>query len=278
MQVPPGRAPPLDRRSLAVVLLAVLAGCGGISASDGGGERATLTPAPVPDDGPAALEGVMSDRIDGEILVANHEATLANTSYTAIETLRMGPPENATYERRTVMSVAKGGAPFHVEETVDGPITRVSSVATDVYWNGEYAYFRQPWGGGESVHYDRRSQPSDTLEIEGQLTDLLASVSVASVERGDGDATIVSGSLENASALPRRDGLSEAHNATLTMRIESDGIISRMAIGYDAEDYYDGRHRVRYTYRVTDVGETTVERPEWLEKFDDIDDADDTSG
>lgn len=264
--------PPADGRLLALVLLAMLAGCGGLSTTDGGGGETTLSPAPVPDDGPVALEGVMSDRIDAATLVENHEATLENTSYTAIETLRMGPAENATFERRTVMTVAEGGAPFRVDEEVDGPASRVSSLSTDVYWDGEHAYFRQPWGGGESVTYDRRNNPSDTLEIEGRLTDVLSTVSVSSVERGSGDATIVSGSLENATVLPQRDGLSEAHNVTMTMRIESNGIITRMAIGYDAEDYYDGRQRVRYTYRVTDIGSTEVEPPAWLEQFDDIDD------
>lgn len=265
----------MDRRVLSVAILAIatiLAGCGAISSSDAaGGETQTLTPAPVPEDGPAALEGVMSDRIDASTLVENHEAALANTSYTVTETLRMGPAENATYERRTVMTVAEGGAPFRVEEEIDGPVTRVSSLPTDLYWDGEHAYYRKPWGGGETVQYVRRGYPTDTLEIDGQFTDVLEGVAVTSVERGSGDATIVMGSLENATALPQRDGLSEAHNATTTMRIEESGIITRMAIGYDAEDYYDGRQRVRYTYHVTDVGSTEVEPPTWLEKFDEHD-------
>lgn len=260
--------PRLAGRVVAVAVLVLVAGCGGMPSSDDGGDTPTLTPAPVPDDGPAAVEGVMTDRIDAEAIVANHWAALSNTSYTAVETLRMGTADNATYERRTVKYVAPGGAPFQVEENVTGPVTRVSSLSTDLWWDGEVAYYRRALGGSESAYFDRDDEPADPLTMHGRFAEILSAVSVSSIERGPGDSTIVAGSIENSSVVPRRDGLSVPNNATMTMRIESDGVVSRLAIGYDATDYYDGSQRVRYTYSVVDVGSTEVEPPDWLSAFD----------
>jgi hypothetical protein len=246
-------------------VLAVLAGCSGLAPSDGGEPTATLTPAPVPADGPDAVDGVHSDRLQGETIVENHRRTLSNTSYSVVETLRMGPPENATYEQRTVKRVAPGGTPFRIDDEIDGPISRVSSLSTDVWWDGEHAYYRRPRGGsGDSVYFDRQNEPTPHLHLSGRLDDLLSATAVSAMESGAGNATIVAGAIENSSVVPRRDELTVVNNATMTVAISDGGRVRRLAIGYDATDYYDGKQRVRYTYRVTEVGTTTVEPPPWL--------------
>lgn len=269
MRAAPGRRSVMDARLLAVVALALLAGCGGLPSSGGDADTTpTLTPAPVPNEGVTQVDGVGGDRLDSSTVASSHRDVLANASHTVVETLRMGPRDAPTYEQRTVMSVAAGGVPLRVDDDVDGPVARVSSLSTDLWWDGDQAYYRRPFVEAESAYFYREDEPSVPLHSNGRFGDLLAAVQVSSVESGPDGSTIVTGSFNDTAALPRRDQLSLAENATTTLRIDADGVVSRMAIGYDAIDYRDGRQRVRYTYRVRDVGNTTVEPPAWLDRFD----------
>ena len=254
---------------VAVVVLALLAGCGGFT--PGGGEPTatpTLTPAPVPGESTKLAEGVWRDRVDAAEVVENHRAALSGTSYTVTEHMQVGPPDNASFEQRIVASVAPGWEQFSVDDTISTARDGYLGRGTDVWWNGDRAFFRYAFSDGNQTYYAVDSKPSRRLYVAESFPNLVHSLSVTTVEQGPGESVIVGGSIDDTSLVPRMKDVWGIKNASMTIRIGADGVVDQMAIGYDANHHDDGRLRVRYSYRITDVGSTTVDPPTWHDEFE----------
>lgn len=260
----------MRRHVLAVVVLAVLAGCGGLS-TGGGEETPTVTPAPVPDQG--SMDGVSADRIDGERIAHDHETILANASYTATESVRLQRDGNATVLARTHVQAAENGTLVRAEEGFTERNDGEPTTTVDVWWNGDRGAHRESFGEHQFYHDVPDLNLSRYVLLGEGYRDVFDAVQVMSVERGD-DAVVITGAFDDATVVPRTGALGAVENATISMRIRGDGLVERMAIGYDANYATHGRHRVRYALSYTDVGATAVEPPAWLRNFSGFDDTD----
>lgn len=257
-------------RVLAVAVLAVLAGCGGLTTGGDAPATSTLTPAPVPDLGLPAAEGVGDGGIDAEQIVDKHREILEANDYTLTETIRVGPSDNASYHERTRAHVAAGGTPLLIDDEITAAREGYLGRGTDVWWNGDRAFYRYTFAGGQHSYYYVDQQPSGHLYIDRRLDDVLGAVSITNIEAGPGNSTIVAGTIDDTSVVPATTELRAMENATVTVQIRGDGVVSRMALGYDAIYYDQGRQRVRYTYRIRDVGSTTVAPPDWLKHLEEF--------
>lgn len=259
-------------RVLAVVALAMLAGCGGFSTGSDDGAVSTVTPAPVPDAGLPAAEGVEVDGIDPAVIVENHNSALEDRSYTITERIRIGSSANVSYRQRTTAYVAPAADTVHIDTEITTVGPGFDSRETDVWWNGERTLYRYTFPGEEHAYYHVDQRPSGHLHYDGRLDDVLGAVEVVSVENGPGESSVVSGYLNDTRVVPRNRHLSKIENASVSMRIGEDGVVSKLAIGYTAS-HDDERERVRYTIRFSSVGSTSAEPPAWAETAAAVEDA-----
>lgn len=255
---------------LAVVALALLAGCGGFAA-DGDGATPTLTPAAVPGENVPVGEGPDGVYLKVDHVVDAHRGTLANDSHTLVETLRVGQSDNESYFQRTTIAVGAGGVPVAVDRDRRVDHRGYVGRGTDAWWDGQRTYYRYAFEVGRHSYQVGEDAPPRQLHIDGRFRDVLAALDVAEVRyRGDGSIH-VAGAIDEPSTVPRNRFVTTVHNATMSIQLRSDGTVERMAIGYDASYFDGGIQRVRYTYRVTDVDSTDPAEPAWLEEFDGTD-------
>jgi hypothetical protein len=254
----------LDRRAAATLgccLLLVVAGCAGLS--DPGGEpRETAAGATEPPPGLAA-DGVT----DVSALVGAHTAALSATSFT-VETTRTTRSPNGSYEvvANATWRVVPG-------DPVRGAYSRTVATSGDVpdrmgrlpdavaaYREGDVTYRRVRNDTG--THYRR----ADLLNTSVRLNPALQRRSIARL--GERDPTSVT--VEPVTRDGRRRYLVSARlngtrfrsNATLRLLVTPEGVVREVRTTSTVE-FRSGTREVTRTTRITDVGSTTVDRPEW---------------
>lgn len=250
------------RRIAVLAVVCLLAGCGGLT--DGGppasdGDR--FTPAPVASPPGPAAPGVHAGGVDAETLVTAHSRSLVNRSYTVRETV---DPRNASadrYRSRTRRQAAAGGAPFLVETTY--PDRAGSGLRAEAVWyDGDRAVYWRAYGGSAGAELATTVRPAVDPLRRATLEALFAGLRRPTVEaRGDGGA-VVSGPV---AAEAVRVGPAErraATDASATASVAPSGRVERLALSFSVR-VEDEPVRVRYEYRLTDVGRTAVERPAW---------------
>lgn len=262
---PHHRGGPIVRgRVLAVALLALLAGCGGFAGGNAGTPTPTLTPATVPTADPAQPDG--NDHVAPERVPARHRSALAGSSYTINETVRVGPAGNASLGQWTTFEIGADDEAIRSNEEVETAPENGRWREADAWWNGQRWFYRFTWQDGTNRYDHTVGPPMRSLPIDGRLDELFDAFSVSSVEQR-GNGTVLAGSLQTQ-IVPRLETLSAIENATMSVRVSQHGVVTRIAIGYDARFRNDTRRHVRMTYSVTEVDATTVERPPWRDQFD----------
>ncbi|MFC7139199.1 hypothetical protein ACFQMA_05020 [Halosimplex aquaticum] len=140
---------------------------------------------------------------------------------------------------------------------------------------GRFAAPIEYWGN-ESVYASRRIL-SDRTRFRGwsrtdqtdNLTSLpliertLAATDLSVVDRPDG-ARLVGRSLREPARLPSPPYLTDPRNVSLTVRVTGEGVITRWRLAYDAT-LTNQTVRVTREARLTDIGSTTVRRPDWVD-------------
>ncbi|MFD1512896.1 DUF7537 family lipoprotein [Halomarina rubra] len=263
------------RRALPLVLAALvcLAGCGGFTGSDPATDAANPTPAAVPTDGPADdLPGLSASGItNATALAAVNADALANTSFTLRGNTTVVAANgtelvdgsgvtrvSANHSRSTAR--ASGGGLY--TRPVDHPVTR-----TERWYNGtatlvravgpnETTYLVPPFAGRperipgamESYYRPERATSATVSASEGTVTLRIDVRPPASA-----NATFV-------------DVPVSVTEQTVTVRMTDEGRVRGYRIDYVGHLATDPDVRVEATSRTrfTDVGETTVERPEWV--------------
>lgn len=254
-------------RVLAVVALAVLAGCSAFSPAGGGtdgGDTPTVTPAPVPGEAVPLNEGPAGVRLESQRIVADHRAVLANESHVVEEVIRVGPADNASFRQRTRLTSAAGGTPFYADGDVAVQHDDYVGRGTDVWWDGERAHYRYSFAVGQHTYADDDDRPDDRLLLDGRLEPVLDALHVTEVRQRRDGSLDVAGVLNDTEAVPRPERALAVENATMSLRLRPSGVVDRLAIGYNATYHDMGRHRVRYSYRVGSVGTASVTPPEWV--------------
>ena len=251
-------------RSLAaavLVVLAVLAGCGG-PASDV--SDPTLTPAPVPT-AQQFPPGVSDDGVSASTLVAAHESRLLATNFTATVERRIIDANGTVARSWRRHRVAAGGERYfgrYNRTFVRFGIRRpVDSVA---YWSGAGGFALRFTGDGSST-LDWSRDRNRSLDIDGsrQLRRSLGVLSTTVTERDDGVVLAATGASD-LSALPGPTYVGDRRNASARIVVQPDGLVTDWQVAYDAR--FDGRPvRVLTTVRISEVGTTTVPRPDWVD-------------
>lgn len=284
---------------VAVALLVVLAGCNAPLLPGGDGSTPTPSPAstptatattpgttaPDPADAGLSASGVE----DPLALTAAHEARLANTSYTLTGTTTVRAADGTVLVRnnRTV-EVAAGGERFAwdgTSEVAPGtpawlnrsfrrlPVERAFSdgnttTAVVVDFDGERRVHQSSDRGTGGTNWVGRDFTGATLT---RWAFLGVDTRVVDVERVDGTVRYhlaATDGPQNLTVSPRDDHPAEL--ASLTAEVDRTGVVRALVIQYVVER--DGeRYGVTTTLTVTDVGETTVERPGWLEDLEESD-------
>lgn len=250
------------RRAVLLAAVCLLAGCGGLP---GGGPPASegdrFTPAPVASPPGPSVPGVHQGGVDAETLAVAHADSLANRSYTVREAV---DPRNGSadrYRSRTRRLAAAGGTPFLVETTY--PDRTGSGLRGEAVWyDGERAVYWREYGGSAGADLATTVRPAVDPLRRATLEALFGGLRRPTVEaRGDGGA-VVSGPVDaHAVGVGPAERLT-ATDASMTASVAPSGRVERLALAFSVV-VDDEPVRVRYEYRLTDVGQTTVERPAW---------------
>lgn len=262
----------MDRRLLATAAVALLAATGGCSllgngtTTPGAGDGPTATPTAAPFTYP---EGFAASGVtDAEAAVATHEdaitaldsftVTYHATIETVNETIRVD------YDQPSDLADQEALIRFNVtsDEQFYGSTTQ--------YHTGDTVYVRSR-GENQTIHRNESRQfNGSTLTARQFVRPLLTEVAYgeATIVQRDGEpmARYRATGLENASAVFGQGVATENVTAfSATLFVDGDGVVRR--IEYSATiDRGDSTRTVDATVAVTAVGETTVERPDWVDK------------
>lgn len=274
----------MSRRPVAAIAcLLVLAGCGGF-ASGGDGAASptpTATAAPVPTDsptprpGPGDVPGLSARDVEDPFALARaHRTMLANTTYTVRTNETTWFPNGTLRSRAVTVSRVEPGSLFdryHSVTTFGGPVapagvpypnaTRVETYA------GELVYLAVTYPNGTTTY--RSFRPSDFRRRTLAL--LFSSFETRVVGRtACGNETcyrVASTALDApgflAAAFVRLPDRSVV-DGSLVALVDRRGFVRAYRVRYRVETP-DGTYTAVRRVTYSGLGETTVERPAWVE-------------
>ncbi|QZP38049.1 DUF7537 family lipoprotein [Halobaculum magnesiiphilum] len=262
------------RRPAAVLacLCLVLAGCGATGSP--GGDARTVAPAlagtPTPTatpETPVRPPGVNASAsgIDRRALVAAHEEALDGRSVTVRTSRRVVADDGTVILDGFRRSRTDGLAQFFSRRITETPYRRADGRTFNVsYWRNDTVTVRRWPDGNRSV----------TLDTDFPTRQLFDRTGAAAVE------TILSGYELQYAGTTTRDGetlhvLTEASaeqryrplrtNVCLRVLVTGEGVVRSITATYRTDEY--GRSaRVTVEFRVTNVSDTEVPRPEWVDE------------
>lgn len=274
------------RRSIALAIILVVAGCSGFSGSedrpDASTDTVTLSPAPIPPTGTPTerperhlAPGLTRDGVvDPFALAAAHREALSTQSYTVVTNTTIHGPNGTLRTVDRTVAVAAGGTPYHLVETSESdssyPVTAVAG-RVEIWFAGRPALFRV---GTENVSY----REGTTASLGGPVGDTTGHDRLVgyygSVERwavrelpdGPGDSLVLeSRESPDPAVLDLPLLVSDPRDATLRVVVTKDGRVVTTRVRHVAT--FDGERvevvrRVRYEA----VGNTTVAEPAWVEE------------
>lgn len=232
-------------RAVAVLLLALLAGCQGF-----GTATEAVTPAPVP----TAEDTVTAD---AETVGERHDIALANRSYTTTVSQTVTYP-NGTTARLTDEFTVGSDDSYRYERRRRGPYPDDEVGNFTIWQNSTHEVRREPTADGVSV---RSATGLDDLTFAQFVSRLLVPFD-RTAERADG-GTVITGQQDSDRPLLLPDGLSGAHNGTLEAEVR-DGIVRSLTIRTRA-DYpaIDQSVSVVLRFDVDGVDRSEPTRPAW---------------
>ena len=254
-----------------VVALVAVAGCSGPGVP--GPATPTGTPAPVPTDTPPRYPpGVLASGVyDPDSLVTAHRDRLASVSHAVRETRTERYLNGTVRARRVETARVLPGGQFHRVVRLEGPAAShplfPGATRVELYARGESAPVYAAGWRGTDVRYatvtpvNQRASP---LRLLLQAFEARAEV----VERnGTRLVGVESTAVADRYFLESAEGVvqGEARNATFHAVVEPGGLVREYRVRYALA--VDGT-LVRVTHRVayTDLGNTTVSRPDWYEE------------
>lgn len=245
--------------------LVVLSGCAGI----GGGSPTvteTVTPVPVPTEGETYPPGVRADSVAPGVLVEAHERRLSRTSYTFVSRQRVAGPNGTMWVTNRTRRVAneEGSYAGRIDHrVVEFPLGRFSEPIE--YWGNDsvYASRRILSDRTEFYGWQRNTEPPRNLTSFPLLERSLEATRLSVVDRPDG-VTLVGSELDWPDRLPNPPYLTDPRNVSVTVLVSDEGVVTRWRLAYDAT-LVNETVRVTREARLTDIGETAIVRPEWVD-------------
>jgi hypothetical protein len=240
-----------------VVLTILVAGCGLFASEPVQTEQETLTPAPIPEEtavdsfGAAAPEESIGGVGDVDALVRGHLSQLRETSYTF--------RGSARYGSRDVEHVLRVESPRHYSYWTDSSATPGNLTE---FADGTYQYRRDLRSGRQ---FDRTSATNATGRY-GELATRIVRAHLPS-RRGSVVETQFLGEPHfrvrvTYDTHPRFEGV---ENYSVRAMVTQGGLVRSMTVSYVR---VDGGERVDVfeSFVYTRVGETSVQRPTWVDR------------
>lgn len=260
----------MSRYGPAVLLLLVvlLSGCGGLASTDGTTPTETLTPASVPENTELAPGVSASD--EGQPVVVSREQLLAadtaqrnRTSHRVTRTVVIEGPNWTTRIQRERL-IAAGGSPMfeRVDINSSGPLSPTIS-RSELWTNGSTAFVRTFDGTGNRI--ERGEFPAPPTHFN-QWTVLRAQLLDGTDYRVESTADGVVIEVVAPPTLPTTVvplSVREPRNVTASLTVTESGLIRSLRVRYDSTVEGDPV-RVEIAHDVSDVGNTSVTRPEWV--------------
>ena len=238
----------------AVSCLVALAGCSGALSDATGGAGPTLDDVSYPD-------GVSENGTDAAALADGHRTALENESFT----LSMELSQNSSMGNQSVqMDAAVGADRDDVRANVSALRQQVS-----MYLTSEKQYTKTTVDNRSMYRVQNRT-PRGMQFVPASYTGARYVEQFASnvsfqptgVREVDGTKLIVLRANESAVTAPDRVNVTE-YNGTLL--VDEQGLVHRFDVQVTTEQ--DGqRAAVGFSFEISDVGETTVEEPNWLDE------------
>lgn len=249
--------------TLVVVLLCLLAGCGGFDGQTAGpATEESATPAPVP--------AVTTETGDGEAsnlsaldVAQTHRRALDDRSYTRRARVDWEGANGSRVVETTVHRVAADGNRFRATADYDAPRDADDRTGQEQWYDGNRTSVRTAFADG-TVEYARIPyQPVDSYPRVRLVGALFSRLDVSSVRDAPDGSTVVTGRVDGLPRAPTLPAVFDAENASMSARITPAGHVDRVALGFDATPD-DRPVHVRFTVEYVDVGSTTVEEPAWV--------------
>ena len=274
--------------ALLALTMVVLAGCGSVSFGDppdGSTPTPTLSPVAVPDETGAAGERVYGPGLsalgvfDAATLAGAHRSTLTERGFVLTRNRTVYRP-SASGEPRTLNSVEvravvePGGRSYRftrVERSVrEWPIAEGYTLIG--------VWYSEPFVRNRFVNDGRveRYWGQDRAATGGPVRDPTLSEDVGRELRAV-DLRVVGNTSAGGTSVYRLEGtrlaspgtlafppvISEPRNVSMVARVDDRGVVRSYTLGFDAT-LGEEPVRFRRTYRVSSVGNATVEHPGWL--------------
>ena len=252
------------RLAVALVGLALLAGCGGFTGLGDGQATETLTPAPVPENPPVAPGIPNTDGeptvVDADRLLAADEAQRAGGyRLRRIVTVR---ETNWTTEIHRDRRVAADGTLFErVEIDSSGPLSPTLS-RSELWTNGSTTYVRTFDGAGNRIEQAALPSAPGHFRRWPMLSEQILEGGTYRVEQIDDGAVLRSTALPTLPATLVPLSVREPRNVTARLVVTEAGLIRSVRVDYDTTVRGDPVD-VTIQHRVAAVGNTSVDRPAW---------------
>ncbi|WP_114576787.1 hypothetical protein [Saliphagus sp. LR7] len=276
---------------LAVVLVACLvltAGCGGFSASSNdpapdrepyGVEESVNASTEEETGGEQLLPGLTTEGLTDEIhLQEAHRDAIDNETFTVrTETESLDESANGT-EPRTTKTTSyvdpDAGTVFGVtrinrSDADSGSGVDRSAIRAVEQWHGDETLTRLEFENGSVEYPSIANQSMSRNETIRQAMErplvfigsLENTTTVGAVDAEDGTYYVVEGSMNDSSAI--EDGTTREVEVRALVR--EDGLV-RQTVVNESYDTRGERTTINRTIEIVDVGETTVERPDWYDE------------
>jgi len=262
-----------------VLAVALTAGCSGLlsgASPDSGTETATVTPVDVPEINTQPAPGVPaqdaaadqpSGPVDAERLIAADDRVRSNTSYRLERVARIGTLESeGEMVIRRSRQVGADGA-IHERLVAEGTEPLRPSVLNSTLWqDADTTATRATLSNGQTVLLTRLPTPPTRHIVGLGLGERVLRDSEFRVSStGNGTTTLVVEGHVGLSELEVPVAVGPPRNATARVTVTPEGLVQRVHVTYDTT-YLEERVRVTISHRVVGVGETTVERPDWVDE------------
>jgi len=246
----------------AVVVLAVLAGCGGFV---GDSPERTVTPAPVPDstatpaDRSAIAPGVGGARvIDADRLARAHRRAAQNRSYRWTErqrSTRFGTNDSVTI---TTQLWVQHERLYRYRLSTSWTVANTSE-----YTAGPLRYRREV--GRSGYRYSMEPSTTVTTRFGGRPERAIArylSIGAATVATTQVDGRRYYRITGTTDRIPDTGGVS---NYSVRALVAPSGFVRSLTVSYD-DVIGENHERIDYRFRYADLGETRVHPPEWIDE------------
>lgn len=207
-------------------------------------------------------DGVTKDGVqDPQAAAAAHEASLSDVSYT-LELRGETDVENGdsfTLDQ-TVRSDGQGTILISAERTGPG------AFSIEIWTNGSAGYRKIDRGDDPIYETTDSGAVSDRAAATTTIQQLLdaGNFQPTDVRTEDGEQLVVLTTNSPADDAADALGVESVSSFSGNVTVDSDGQVHSMDVEFTATDARSGQFTQRLSGEVTDVGSTTVERPEWV--------------